>query len=52
MLPGMLIAPWIAQYTGSTWASFAAHAIGNAPLWILLWVGVMHTPTTKVDKGC
>ncbi|MCM3293134.1 CPBP family intramembrane metalloprotease [Paenibacillus sp. MER 180] len=52
MLPGMLIAPWIAQYTGSTWASFAAHAIGNAPLWVLLWIGVMHTPTTKVDKGC
>ncbi|SDZ39328.1 CAAX protease self-immunity [Evansella caseinilytica] len=43
MIPGMLIAPLIAQYTQSTWASFAVHAIGNAPLWIILLIGVLST---------
>lgn len=41
MLPSMLIAPWIAQYTGSTWASFAVHAIGNSVLWMLLGFGII-----------
>jgi len=41
MLPSMLIAPWIAQCTSSTWASFATHAIGNSLLWILLLAGVI-----------
>jgi len=41
MLPSMLIAPWIAQFTNSTWASFATHAIGNSLLWILLLAGVI-----------
>lgn len=41
MIPGMLLAPWIAQHTGSTWASFAAHAIGNSPLWLLLLYGIL-----------
>lgn len=41
MLPSMLIAPFMAQYTGSTWASFAVHAIGNSPLWVILLIGVI-----------
>jgi len=41
MLPGMLIAPLIAQYTGSTWASFFTHAVPNSLLWILLLLGVL-----------
>lgn len=47
MVPGMLIAPWIAQHTGSTWASFAAHAIGNSPLWIILVAGILKSPPSK-----
>jgi len=48
MIPGMLITPWIAQHTGSTWASFAVHAIGNSPLWIILLVGILKG---QVDKN-
>jgi membrane protease YdiL (CAAX protease family) len=49
MIPSMLIAPWIAQYTESTWASFAAHAIGNSPLWFLLLYGILKasSPVTQ-----
>lgn len=47
MLPSMLIAPFIAQYTGSTWASFAVHAIGNSPLWIILLIGVIGSSGDK-----
>ena len=43
MLPSMLIAPFIAQYTESTWASFAVHAIGNSPLWIILLIGIINS---------
>ena len=41
MIPGMLVAPLIAQYTQSTWASFIVHAVPNSLLWILLLMGVM-----------
>jgi membrane protease YdiL (CAAX protease family) len=47
MLPSMLIAPFIAQQTGSTWASFAVHALGNSPLWILLLIGVIQPKSKK-----
>jgi membrane protease YdiL (CAAX protease family) len=47
MLPSMLIAPYIAQQTGSTWASFAVHALGNSPLWILLLIGVIQPKSKK-----
>ncbi len=41
MLPGMLIAPWIAQHTGSTLAAFVVHAGANSILWVLLFLGVL-----------
>ncbi|EEG79111.1 CPBP family intramembrane glutamic endopeptidase [Dethiobacter alkaliphilus] len=41
MLPGMLIAPLIAQHTQSTWASFLTHAVPNSILWVLLLIGVL-----------
>jgi membrane protease YdiL (CAAX protease family) len=47
MLPSMLIAPWIAQFTGSTWASFATHSIGNSLLWLLLILGIIKKPSKK-----
>ncbi|WP_170885535.1 CPBP family intramembrane glutamic endopeptidase [Bacillus alkalicellulosilyticus] len=47
MLPSMLVAPFIAQFTGSTWASFAVHAIGNSPLWILLFFGVISSTSPE-----
>jgi membrane protease YdiL (CAAX protease family) len=47
MLPSMLIAPWIAQFTGSTWASFAVHAIGNSLLWVLLIAGILKNRTLE-----
>jgi len=47
MLPGMLIAPLIAQYTESTWASFMTHAIPNSLLWIFLLLGVIHKSKPK-----
>jgi len=50
MIPSMLIAPLIAQYTQSTWASFAVHAIGNAPLWIILLIGIINTTETSNQK--
>jgi len=50
MIPSMLVAPLIAQYTQSTWASFAVHAIGNAPLWIILLIGIIKTKETSDEK--
>src|SRR5699024_466563 len=50
MIPSMLAAPFIAQYTQSTWASFAVHAIGNAPLWIILLIGIIKTTETSDEK--
>ncbi len=44
MVPGMLIAPLAAQFIGSTWASFAVHTISNAPLWIILLMGITANP--------
>ncbi len=41
MLPGMLAAPLVAQVTGSTWASFIAHAVPNSLLWVLLLLGIL-----------
>ena len=41
MLPGMLATPWVAQMTGSTWASLIAHVVPNALLWLLLLLGVL-----------
>ena len=41
MIPGMLAAPLAAQLVQSTWASFAVHAISNAPLWVLLLLGIL-----------
>lgn len=41
MLPGMLIAPFIAQYTESTWASLMVHVIPNSLLWIYMFYGVV-----------
>ncbi|KGE17607.1 hypothetical protein [Paenibacillus wynnii] len=48
VIPGMLIAPWIAQHTGSTWASFAAHAI---PLWIILLLGILNSPLDEDNSS-
>jgi len=50
MIPGMLAAPFIAQHTQSTWASFIVHAVPNALLWVLLLVGVLDLGK-KVDRG-
>jgi membrane protease YdiL (CAAX protease family) len=36
MIPGMLAAPLIAQFTQSIWAAFIVHAVPNALLWLLL----------------
>ena len=41
MLPGMLAAPLVAQYTQSTTASLIAHVVPNALLWVLLLLGVL-----------
>ncbi len=41
MLPGMLAAPLVAQYTQSTWASLIAHVVPNSLLWVLLLLGVL-----------
>lgn len=41
MVPGMLMAPLIAQCTQSTWASFIVHVVPNSVLWILLLLGVL-----------
>lgn len=52
MLPGMLIAPLVAQYTQSTWASFIAHAVPNSLLWLLLLCGVLNIPAAaEEDKN-
>jgi len=32
MLPSMFLAPWIAQFTNSTWASFATYSNRNGIL--------------------
>lgn len=40
-LPGMLITPFIAQRTKSTWVSLMVHGIPNTILWILIFTGVM-----------
>ncbi|WP_096185776.1 CPBP family intramembrane glutamic endopeptidase [Evansella halocellulosilytica] len=50
MIPSMMIAPLIAQLTQSTLASFAVHAIGNAPLWIVLLIGVLKTTKNLNEK--
>lgn len=50
MLPSMMIAPFMAQQMESTWASFAVHAIGNAPLWIILLIGIIKTTETSDEK--
>ena len=44
MIPGMLVTPFIAQFTQSTWASVIVHAVPNALLWILLVWGVLSRP--------
>jgi len=49
MLPGMLIAPWVARYTGNTFAAFIVHAGGNSILWILLFLGVLGLGKGKGD---
>ena len=41
MIPGMLLAPLLAQYTQSTWASLIVHAVPNSLLWVLLLAGVL-----------
>lgn len=51
MLPGMLIAPWVAQYTGNTFAAFIVHAGGNSILWILLFLGVLGLGVEKEKKS-
>lgn len=47
MIPGMLMAPLIAQQTQSTWASLIVHAFPNSLLWILLFLGVMGVQKSK-----
>jgi len=49
MVPGMLMAPLIAQYTQSTWASFIVHAVPNSMLWILLLLGVLGSQSEASD---
>lgn len=44
MLPGMLVAPFVALQTESTWASLLTHAIPNSLLWIILLYGVIRKP--------
>jgi len=51
MLPGMLIAPWVAQYTGNTFAAFIVHAGGNSILWILLVLGALGIGEKKEEKS-
>lgn len=51
MLPGMLITPFVAQYTGSTWASFFVHAAPNSLLWLLLVTGVLDLGRTGDDEN-
>ena len=41
MIPGMLAAPFIAQFTQSTWAAFIVHAAPNSLLWLLLLWGIL-----------
>ena len=41
MLPSMLLIPWLAQKTKSTWASFVAHFGGNLLIVALLVPGIM-----------
>ena len=41
MLPGMLIVPLVAQKTRSTWASVFVHVLSNAPIWVILLLGVL-----------
>lgn len=41
MLPSMLIAPFVAQWTGSTWAAFFVHAVPNSLLWFILLAGIL-----------
>jgi len=47
MLPGMLVAPLVAQMTGSTWSAVIVHVVPNSILWILLFWGVL----SKSTKG-
>ncbi len=49
MIPGMLMAPLIAQYTQSTWSSFIVHAVPNSVLWILLLLGVLGMQSKAPD---
>lgn len=49
MLPGMLVAPFIAQLTQSTWAAFIVHAVPNSLLWFLLLWGILTKKGS--DKG-
>jgi len=53
MLPGMLIAPWVAQHTGSTLAAFFVHAGANSILWVLLLLGILGVGRKKEirEKG-
>ncbi len=41
MLPGMLVAPFVAWQTGSTWGSLLVHGLSNAVLWGLLLAGIL-----------
>ncbi|RXJ04388.1 CPBP family intramembrane metalloprotease [Anaerobacillus alkaliphilus] len=49
MLPSMLIAPFIAQLTGSTLASFFVHAIPNSLLWIILLLGIIQKKDNQMN---
>ena len=49
MVPGMLVAPLIAQHTQSTWASLIVHAVPNSLLWVLLLAGVLGTGKKNDD---
>ncbi len=41
MLPSMLLAPWLAQKTKNTWASFLVHFGGNLLVVVLLVPGIL-----------
>jgi membrane protease YdiL (CAAX protease family) len=41
MLPILVVIPWIAQKTRSTWAGIVLHALANGPAFVLIALGVI-----------
>ena len=40
-LPGMLIAPFVAQRCRNTWTSLGVHGLCNVMLWVLVTHGIL-----------